>query len=235
MCTIVAAAKYLNRKGGWIDETALNLVAHSDTPTPELLGNPNPLVGDSVHHADIDSRDRDGYTPLIHTCFSQIAVSINIRIQSFLDYRARPSITNEEGGNVITCIADNTRLMDADSRQAVERLLAHKCFTKERLEELINATSINALARVCAHGKPLTVELLLNLGMVKRINFVTSSKRAEGTALDFAFFGAGDARLTYLKLLSEFATDEEMEEAEKSGRLYAANAYGINAGGQLNP
>ena len=65
MRTIVAAAKYLNRKGGWIDETALNLVAHS-----ELLGNPNPLFGDSVHHADIDSRDRDGYTPLMHTCIS---------------------------------------------------------------------------------------------------------------------------------------------------------------------
>ena len=33
-----------------------------------------------------------------------------------------------------------------------------------------------------------------------------------------------------MKLASEFATDEEMEEAEKSGRLYAANAYGINTG-----
>lgn len=62
-----------------------------------------------------------------------MAVSINIRIQSFLGYRARPGLTNEEGENVITCIADNTRLMDADSRQAVESLLAHKCFTKERL------------------------------------------------------------------------------------------------------
>jgi len=48
--------------------------------------------------------------------------------------------------------------MDADYRQAVERLPAHKYFTKKRLEEFINATSINALARVCAHGKPLTVE-----------------------------------------------------------------------------
>jgi hypothetical protein len=103
--------------------------------------------------------------------------------------------------------------MDADYRQAVERLPAHKCFTKERLEEFINVTSINALARVCAHGKPLTAELLLSLGMAKRINSVTSSRRVEGTALDFAFFGACDARLTYLKPASEFATDEEMEEA----------------------
>jgi len=54
---------------------------------------------------------------------------------------------------------------------------------------------------------------VLNLGMAKRINSVTSSRRVEGTALDFAFFGAGDARLTYLKPASEFATDEEMEEA----------------------
>ena len=92
-------------------------------------------------------------------------------------------------------------------------------------------TSVNALERVYAHGKPLTVELLLNLGMDKRINSVTSSRRVEGTTLDLAFFGAGGARLTYLKLASEFATDEEMEEAEKSGRSYAANAYGINTGG----
>ena len=98
--------------------------------------------------------------------------------------------------------------MDADYRQAMGRLPAHKCFTKERLEEFINATSINALARVCAHGKPMTVELLLNLGMAKRINLVTSSRRVEGTALDFAFFGAGDARLTYLKPASKLATDE---------------------------
>jgi hypothetical protein len=96
----------------------------------------------------------------------------------------------------------------------VERLPAHKCFTKERLEEFTNATSINAPARVCAHGKPLIVELLLNLGMAKRINSATSSRRVEGTVLDFAFFGAGDARLTYLKPASEFATDEEIEEAE---------------------
>ena len=78
------------------------------------------------------------------------------------------------------------------TRQVVERLLAHKCFTKERLEEFTNGTSINALARVCA----LTVELLLSLSMVERINSVTSPRRAEGTALDFPFFGAGDARLT---------------------------------------
>ena len=61
--------------------------------------------------------------------------------------------------------------MDADYRQAVERLPVHKYFTKERLEEFINA-----LARLCAHGKPLTVELLLNLGMAKRINSETSSR-----------------------------------------------------------
>lgn len=67
--------------------------------------------------------------------------------------------------------------------------------------------------------------------MDKRINSVTSSRRVEDTTLDLAFFGAGDARLTYLKLASEFATDKEIEEAEKSGRLYAANAYGINTGG----
>jgi hypothetical protein len=53
---------------------------------------------------------------------------------------------------------------------------------------------------------------VLNLSIVKRINSVTSSRRVEGTALDFAFFGAGDARLTYLKPASEFAIDEEMEE-----------------------
>ena len=64
--------------------------------------------------------------------------------------------------------------------------------------------------------------------MGKRINSVTSSRQVEGTTLDLAFSGAGDARLTYSKLASEFATDEEMEEAKKSGRLYAANAYGIN-------
>lgn len=67
--------------------------------------------------------------------------------------------------------------MDADYRQAVERLPAHECFTKERLEEFINATSINALARVCAHSNPLTAELLLSLGMAKRINSVASSRR----------------------------------------------------------
>ena len=93
MRTIVAAAKDLNRKGGRIDEAAPHLVAHSDAPTPELLENPKPLIGDSVHHADIDSRDRDGYTLPMHTCISQMAVGIDIRIQSFLDYRARPDLT----------------------------------------------------------------------------------------------------------------------------------------------
>ena len=32
MRTIVTAAKYPNRKGGWINETAPHLVAHSDAP-----------------------------------------------------------------------------------------------------------------------------------------------------------------------------------------------------------
>jgi hypothetical protein len=93
MRTIVAATKDLNRKGGRIDEAASHLVAHSDALTPELLENPKPLIGDSVHHADIDSRGMDGYTPLMHTCISQMAVGIDIRIQSFLDYRARPDLT----------------------------------------------------------------------------------------------------------------------------------------------
>ena len=57
--------------------------------------------------------------------------------------------------------------MDADYRQAVERLLVHKCFTKERLEEFINATSINVLARVCAHGKPLQWSYLQTLAWPK--------------------------------------------------------------------
>ena len=57
------------------------------------------------------------------------------------------------------------------------------------------------------------MELPPNLSMAKRINPVTSSGRVEGTALGFAFFGAGDARLTYLKPASEFVTDEEIEEA----------------------
>jgi hypothetical protein len=92
MRTIVAAAKDLNRKGGRIDEAAPHLVTHSDAPTPELLENLKPLIGDSVRHADIDSRGRDGYTPLMHTCISQMAVDIDIRIQSFLDYRARPDL-----------------------------------------------------------------------------------------------------------------------------------------------
>lgn len=70
MRTITAAAKDLNRKGGRIDEAAPHLVAHSNAPTPELLEDPKPLIGDSVHHADIDSRGRDGYTPLMHTCIS---------------------------------------------------------------------------------------------------------------------------------------------------------------------
>lgn len=232
MRTIVASTKDLDRKGGWIEETALHLVANSDAPTSELLENLELLAGDQTHHADIDALDRDGYTPLMHTCISQTTTDINVRIQRFLSHGARPDLTNEESENVITCITDNTRLMDADSRQALEYLLAHQCFTKERLEQFVTATSINALAKACRHGKPLTVELLLSLGMDKRINSVTSVKRVEGTALDFAFYGADDARITYLRLASEFATDEEREEAEESGRLYAANAYGTNTGGQ---
>lgn len=63
------------------------------------------------------------------------------------------------------------------------------------------------------HLRQATDNGVLNLGMAKRIHSVISSRRVEGTALDFAFFGAGDARPTYLKPASEFATDGEMEEA----------------------
>ena len=77
----------MNRRDG------SHLVAHFDALTPELLENLKPLIGDSVYHADIDSRGRDGYTPPMHTCISQMAVGIDIRIQSFLNYGARPDLT----------------------------------------------------------------------------------------------------------------------------------------------
>lgn len=58
---------------------------------------------------------------------------------------------------------------------------------------------------------------------------------SRGYGTRFCIFQGWRRGLTDLKLVSEFATDEEMEKAEKSGRLYAANAYGINTGGQPNP
>jgi len=171
--------------------------------------------------ADINARTRRGATPL------SIALETNLnparRGRFLLDKGADPLALNDRGRDIFHGIANNVVLPDQDTHDLIQRFLLHlnpdiqKAYKEHYLP---NPNSIDSLSAAADRGKPLTLSLLLSLGLTSCINKPDKTKSPPWTPLDQALHSAELSRRAHIQGLASYKAGAARTRALKQNRVY---------------
>lgn len=174
--------------------------------------------------ADINARTRRGQTPL------SIALETDLdparRGLFLLNKGADPLMLHAQGRDIFHSIANNAFLTDQASHDLIKTFLlrlnpdiAH-AYKKHYLSQ---ANSHETLIAATSRGKPLTVTLLLSLGLTSHINKPDTSKSPPWTALDQALHSAELSRRAHIQKLASYKAGAARTRALESNLVYEEN------------
>jgi hypothetical protein len=155
--------------------------------------------------ADLNAKTRRGATPL------SIALETKLdparRGRFLLDKGADPLVLGDRGRDIFYSIADNIALTDQDSHALIQHFLRrlspdiHDAYTKHYI---LNPNSNESLIAAASSGKPLTISLLLSLGLASHINKPDKTKSPPRTPLDIALHRAELGRRAHMRRLASY-------------------------------
>jgi hypothetical protein len=217
---LVQAMPNINISNEFQGDTPLHLLTTIYHPEDEfeaaceiLLNHPTP--------ADINAKARRGETPL------SIALETNLdparRGRFLLDKGADPLILHAWGRDIFYSIANNVVFTDQASCDLIQTfLLRLNTDIKKAYKEhyLSNANSHETLIAAASRGKPLTVNLLLSLGLASQINKPDTSKTPPWTALDQALHSAEISRRMHIQHLASYKAGAARTNALESDLVY---------------
>ncbi|GLI76337.1 hypothetical protein PoHVEF18_004609 [Penicillium ochrochloron] len=217
---LVQAMPNINISNEFQGDTPLHLLTTIYHPEDEfeaaceiLLNHPTP--------ADINAKARRGETPL------SIALETNLdparRGRFLLDKGADPLILHAWGRDIFYSIANNVVFTDQASCDLIQTfLLRLNTDIKKAYKEhyLSNANSHETLIAAASRGKPLTVNLLLSLGLASQINKPDTSKTPPWTALDQALHSAEIGRRMHIQHLASYKAGAARTNALESDLVY---------------
>ncbi|THX34461.1 hypothetical protein D6D12_00776 [Aureobasidium pullulans] len=216
---------------GWQKETAMHRLTRLKD-TDQFLKDVNILVSNARRPANLNIQDNKGLTPIMTVVsFSESYKEISPRMRALLDHGADPSIITDSGNSIISEITSNNRLMDEDSRNLI--LLTVQAIESRGgdIVKFFSEICATCLAVAAADGRYETTKCLLELGMSERVNEPCKNASFGGNAMRHAFFGANNARMSYLKVMARYMKADEAS-AEADDSIYIHNAYGRNRAGQ---
>jgi hypothetical protein len=231
---IVEKSIDVNTQVGWQKETAMHrLTCLKDTN--QFLEDVKILVSNARRPADLNVQDSEGLTPIMNLFrFSESYAELRVRMEALLNHGADPSIVTESGDSIISQITSNNRLMDADSRNLIEKTIQAIESSGGDVARFISKTCATSLAVAAADGRYKTTKYLLELGMSGKVNQLCKIGPGIGKAMHHAFFGANNARMTYLEVMASYTQADEAS-AEADDSFYTQNSYGLNQAGQPSP
>ena len=133
--------------------------------------------------------------------------------------------------DILYPVANNKTLSDQQSHDLIQRLLAHQADIEKSNGKLTihqvyqrrfldNPGSIQTLAVAASAGKLKTAQLLLDLGLDKRVNQVFERNKSDCTVLEIAFHHAEISRQMHLDKLAAYAPGPARERALESKSVY---------------
>jgi ankyrin repeat protein len=220
---IVGAMPNIDIRNRFQEDTPLHFLATTYHPEDEFEKACDILLNHSTP-ADINARSRMGGTPL------SIALETNldpIRRGRFLsDKGANPLILQARERDIFYSIANNVVLADQASCDFIKTfLLRLDSDIKQayKMHYLSNSKSHETLIAAASRGKPLTVQLLLSIGLVSRINKPDTSKSPPWTALDQALHSAELSRRLHIQHLASYKAGATRANAVEANLVYDSN------------
>ncbi|KAJ5908339.1 hypothetical protein N7495_001021 [Penicillium taxi] len=171
--------------------------------------------------ADLNAKNRRGFTPL------SIALGTDLnparRGRFLLEKGADPFVLNDQGLDILFFIANNAVLKDRESYDLIQYFLLYLGTDMKKVYEtnfLPNPNSTNTLSAAAGRGKPLTVALLLTLGLVSRINDPDRTKSPPWTPLDHALHYAELSRRAHIRGLASYRYGVSRTKALENNLVY---------------
>lgn len=154
--------------------------------------------------ADINAKTRRGATPLTIALETDLDP---VRRGLFLLHKGADTLVlNARGRDIFFSIVNNAALTDQATHDLIRTFLQHRnpdiqqAYAKHYLP---NSNSYHTLFAAAERGKPLSLALLLSLGLSSRINDLEGSKRPPWTVLDQALHGAEISRRAHMRRLAD--------------------------------
>ncbi|KAJ5951453.1 uncharacterized protein N7479_009866 [Penicillium vulpinum] len=171
--------------------------------------------------ADINAKTGQGESPLA------IALDTDLdparRCRFLLKKGADPLVLNSRERDIFYIIANNKVLNDQDSHDLIRDILLHlspdiqKAYTNHYLH---NPNSNEPLFAAAEKGKPLTLKLLLSLGLTCHINKPIKTKFSTCTPLDRALHSAELGRRAYIQGLASYKLGAARTKALEQNLVY---------------
>ncbi|PKX95998.1 ankyrin repeat protein [Aspergillus novofumigatus IBT 16806] len=171
--------------------------------------------------ADINASTRRGATPL--TIALETDLDPARRGLFLLGKGADTLVLNDRGRDIFFSIVNNTALTDQASHDLIRTFLHHlnpdiqQVYTKHYLP---NVNSYHTLFAAAERGKPLSLTLLLSLGLSTRINELEDSKRLPWTVLDQALHWAEISRRAHMRRLADHKPGASRNQALEQNIVY---------------
>ncbi|GIK06319.1 hypothetical protein Aspvir_001966 [Aspergillus viridinutans] len=171
--------------------------------------------------ADINAKTRRGATPL--TIALETDLDPTRRGHFLLSKGADTLVLNDRRRDIFFSIVNNTALTDQASHDLIRTFLHHlnpdiqQAYTKHYLP---NANSYHTFFAAAERGKPLTLTLLLSLGLAARINELEHSKPTPGTVLDKALQWGEISRRTHIRRLAAHKSGASRNQALDQNLVY---------------
>ncbi|GFF84755.1 hypothetical protein IFM61392_06536 [Aspergillus lentulus] len=171
--------------------------------------------------ADINAKTRRGATPL--TIALETELDPARRGLFLLNKGADTLVLNDRGRDIFFSFVNNTALSDQASHDLIRTFLHHlnpdiqQAYTKHYLP---NANSHHTLFAAAERGKPLSLKLLLSLGLATRINELEASKRPPWTVLDQALHWAEISRRAHMRRLADHKPGASRDQALEQNIVY---------------
>ncbi|MCJ1378600.1 hypothetical protein MMC17_001699 [Xylographa soralifera] len=226
---IISHTEDLNANSG--GRTAIHEVLRMSMELSQTTETIRSLINTShLHPADINAADSVGDTPLLQI-LSHRSVTETIDLAEFLvGAGARADIVSTRGKTAISAVCDSQYRVDEDDAKIIKFLVGITSGLDIGCEpdhtKLIDVTPTLILADAAFRGRISTVEFLLQHGMENRagetVEYKVKASFAgisrgrhvlSGTVMDMAFFGALNARKSFLTSMSRYKTEEEQGKA----------------------
>ncbi|KAH3550035.1 hypothetical protein KXV22_001649 [Aspergillus fumigatus] len=203
MKKIVSATPDIDIPNKFEKDTPLHLLATTYHPEEEFEAACEMFLAHSPP-ADINAKTRRGATPLTIALETDLDP---VRRGLFLLHKSADTLVlNARGRDIFFSIVNNAALTDQATHDLIRTFLQHRnpdiqqAYAKHYLP---NSNSYHTLFAAAERGKPLSLALLLSLGLSSRINDLEGSKRPPWTALDQALHGAEISRRAHMRRLAD--------------------------------
>jgi hypothetical protein len=225
MAMIISKVPDINVTSQYEKQTAFHLTCSCGFSINQFSENLS-LLSQGDGKASLDVPDVHAHSPLMALMRRNTTYEdLKTRGQILLQHGVSVEWANSDGNNVFSAIGCNRWLMDHETVQLMEIYLS--LVPEEKRGEFIESTATGVLLEACSDGKPQTVQYLLDLGFIKRINTPAtcsrfSRRKAWQTALDATVRAAEGTRRIYCKRASYLRRGDELNTALKSDHLIYA-------------